>query len=50
MEFSNKHFTGRFIADQMLLLKRGEGDKNFIVARRFQFENLPVATKQGELF
>jgi len=50
LEFSNRHFTGRFIADQMLLLKRGEGDKNFIVARRFAFENMPVATKQGELF
>jgi 2'-5' RNA ligase len=50
LEYSRKHFTGRFIADEMILLKRLAGERNWIVAKRFQFENLPVATKQGELF
>ncbi|MBC7851477.1 MAG: 2'-5' RNA ligase family protein [Chitinophagaceae bacterium] len=50
LEYSNKHFTGRFIADSMLLLKRPVGEMGFQIAGRFQFQNLPVATKQGELF
>ena len=50
LEYSNKHFTGRFIADSMTLLARLEGEKKYYVVRKFQFENLPVATRQGELF
>lgn len=51
LAYSNKHFTGRFIADEMLLLKREHGiDKSWHVASHFKFENLPVETKQGELF
>lgn len=50
LEYSNKHFTGKFIASEMLLLKRAEGELNWREAARFAFENLPVATKQGELF
>lgn len=50
LEYSHKHFTGRFIADGMLLLKRPVGELKYQVAKRFEFQNLPVATKQGELF
>jgi 2'-5' RNA ligase len=50
LEYSNKHFTGRFIADGMTLLKRPEGEMKYYLAQRFVFQNLPVATKQGELF
>lgn len=50
LEYSNKHFTGRFIAGGMTLLKRPEGEMKYQVAKRFEFQNLPVATKQGELF
>jgi 2'-5' RNA ligase len=50
LEYSNLNFTGRFIADEMLLLRRSDGDKSWQVARHFKFENLPVETKQGELF
>ncbi|MFT3703515.1 MAG: 2'-5' RNA ligase family protein [Agriterribacter sp.] len=50
LEYSNRHFTGRFIADSMLLLKRRVGEKAYQVAHRFEFQNLPVLTKQGELF
>ncbi len=50
LAYSNKHFTGRFIADEMILLKRPAGERNWQVASRFKFENLPVVTKQGELF
>ena len=50
LEYSHKHFTGRFIADNMLLLKRPVGEMKYQIARRFEFQNLPVTTKQGELF
>jgi 2'-5' RNA ligase len=50
LDYSHRHFTGRFIADSMLLLKRRVGDKAYQIAERFEFMNLPVATRQGELF
>jgi 2'-5' RNA ligase len=50
MEYSHKHFTGRFIADSMILLRRPVGELKYQVAKRFDFENMPVTTKQGDLF
>jgi 2'-5' RNA ligase len=50
LEYSHKHFTGRFIADAMLLLKRPVGSVQYQIAQRFEFQNLPVTTKQGMLF
>jgi len=50
LEYSNRHFTGRFIADNMMLLKRRSGDKAWQIVERLAFQNLPVATRQGELF
>ncbi len=50
LEYSNRQFTGRFIADHMLLIKRKVGDKAYQITRRFEFQNLPVTTKQASLF
>jgi 2'-5' RNA ligase len=50
LEYSHKHFTSRFIADAMLLLKRPVNEFKYEIVQRFAFENLPVNTKQGELF
>jgi 2'-5' RNA ligase len=50
LEYSHKHFTGRFIADSMVLLKRPAGELKYQVAKRFEFQNMPVSTKQGDLF
>lgn len=51
LEYSCKHFTGRFIADAMLLLKRAEGEKPWQIFQRLEFQNLLVPEiKQGELF
>jgi len=54
LEYSNKHFTGRFIADSMTLLKRqivaDNSKTKYQVKEKFIFQNLPVSTKQGELF
>ena len=49
-EYRQKHFSGSFIADAMLLLKRRIGEKKYQVLQRFEFQNLPVTTKQGALF
>ena len=51
LEYSNRQFTGRFIADSFLLLKRHAGEKSgYQIVKRFEFMNLPVTTKQGSLF
>ncbi len=49
-EFSHRHITASFIADGMLLLKRKQGEKNYQIVQRLEFLNLPVHTKQAELF
>lgn len=51
IEYANRNFSGRFIADSLLLLKRQAATKAaFQIAARFEFMNLPVTTKQGSLF
>lgn len=50
LDYSHKHFTGRFIADGMLLLKRPLQDTKYQIVQRLAFQNLAVTTKQGELF
>ncbi|MDQ6812174.1 MAG: 2'-5' RNA ligase family protein [Bacteroidota bacterium] len=50
LEYSHKHFTGRFIATDMLLLRRREGQKSYQPVQKFEFLNMPVVTTQGKLF
>lgn len=50
LEYEHKSFTGSFIANNLLLLKRRVGDKKYQIAQRFVLENLPVLTTQGMLF
>ncbi len=49
-EYEYKHFTGSFIADGMLLLKRPLDSTAWQIVQRFDFMNLPVETRQGALF
>ncbi len=49
-EYSHRSFTGRFIADGMLLLKRAPGEARYQVVQHFNFENLLVENSQGSLF
>jgi len=49
-EYSNYHFTGKFIADKMILLRKKQGEYRFSPIESFGFQNLPVEIKQGELF
>lgn len=50
LEFSNRHFRGSFIAEGMTLLRRPEGELKYHAVGKFEFQNLPVTTRQGELF
>ena len=50
LEFSNKNFTGRFVADTMVLLRKPVGEMKYHMVQKFEFQNMPVMTKQGELF
>jgi 2'-5' RNA ligase len=51
LEYSNKNFTGRFIADGMLLVRRSVGEMKYQIVERFEFKNLPGLTfMQGNLF
>ncbi|HVF80665.1 MAG TPA: 2'-5' RNA ligase family protein [Flavisolibacter sp.] len=50
LEYSHRHFSGRFIADSMVLLKRPAGEKGYQAIMRFEFQALAVNTKQASLF
>jgi 2'-5' RNA ligase len=50
LKYSNKTFTGRFIAKGITLLKRNGASEAWKLVKRFEFLNMPVTTKQGELF
>ncbi len=50
LQYSNKHFSGMFIAKSMVLLKRPAGIRSFHPIERFEFMNMPVLTTQGALF
>ena len=50
-EFAHRHFTGRFIADSLLLLRRTAGQRSsFQILKRFEFMNLPTVAKQAAFF
>ncbi|MEO6837060.1 MAG: 2'-5' RNA ligase family protein [Ginsengibacter sp.] len=58
LDYSHRYFSGCFIADGMLLLKRSlkfQSDGHVLTGKyqtvqRFEFLNLPVNTHQGNLF
>lgn len=49
-EYAYRRFTGSFVADSMLLIKRQEGEKFYQIVQRMEFNNLPVKSHQGSLF
>lgn len=50
LEYSHRHFIGRFIADSLILLCRPVGEKKYEALMRFEFQALAVNTRQGNLF
>ena len=49
-EYQHKKFSGRFMADSFLLIKRLKEEKKYTVVKRFEFACLPVSNGQGSLF
>jgi len=50
LELSNTHFSGKFIANHLLLLRKRDGEKRFEMIKRFQLLNVRESITQGELF
>ena len=50
LEYSHSHFTGKFIANKMLLLRKKQGEYKYRPIQNFEFQNLPIESVQGELF
>lgn len=48
--YRKKHFSAKFIADSMLLLKRPVNGNPYEIVQRFEFMNMPLPVKQGNLF
>jgi 2'-5' RNA ligase len=50
LELSNTHFTGTFLADHVLLLRKRNGEKWFETVKKFALLNVKETITQGELF
>lgn len=50
LEYNNKHFSGKFIATGITLLKRSADSKFFKSVQHFQFGSAPVAASRALLF
>lgn len=50
LEYEQKPFSGRFMANDILLLKRKDGDKGYTTLHKFEFKNEHAAITQGILF
>jgi 2'-5' RNA ligase len=50
LECEHSSFSGRYMADAMILLKRNQANTRYEAVRRFEFMSLPMQVKQGDLF
>lgn len=50
LEMSHTHFSGRFMAEQLVLLRRREGEKKYETVKRFVMKNEKTHVVQGALF
>ena len=50
LDCEHTHFSGRFIADSMTLVRRNEAHPAYEVIRQYQFSGLAMGVKQGALF
>jgi 2'-5' RNA ligase len=48
--WQHHHFSGSFVADGLLLLRRREGERGWQIVQRLAFENMPVEASQTVLF
>ncbi len=50
LEFSHTHFSGRFVADYVWLLRKREGEKKYETVKKFKMMNVKECITQGQLF
>ena len=50
LEYRDKHFNGKFMANAMTLLKRSTAETPYKTVERFEFKGQPVIAKQGVMF
>lgn len=49
-EYSHRHFSGKFISNKMLMMRKKTGEMKYSVRGSFDFQNMPIETIQGQLF
>jgi 2'-5' RNA ligase len=50
LELSNTHFSGRFVVNGMILLRKREGEMRYETVRKFRMMNVKEEVVQGNLF
>lgn len=50
LQLSHTHFSGRFVADHLVLLRKREGQRKYERVKKFGMLNVKESSKQGELF
>lgn len=50
LEMSHTHFSGKFMAEQLVLLRKRGGEKRYETVQRFVMKNEKMVTVQGALF
>jgi 2'-5' RNA ligase len=50
LELSNTHFSGRFVVENLLLLRKRAGEKKYEMVRKFKLMNVREKIIQGTLF
>lgn len=50
LQYSHSHFSGAFMANEILLLKRRSGDKAYTIAAKFHLLNQSTKVEQSILF
>jgi 2'-5' RNA ligase len=50
LEMSHTHFSGRFVADHFVLLRKREGEARYSMVKQFRMMNVKEEIVQGSLF
>lgn len=50
LEYAEKHFSARFITNNMLLLRKKPDEQRYALVERFEFHNIPILATQATLF
>ena len=50
LEMSNTHFSGRFVVEHLLLLRKREGERKYEVVKKIKLMNVTESITQGQLF